>query len=122
MLRAPGVAWLGGNAISAVTSALQLPRVLTHGPDASRTPTSSIKHSPIPRRKIERLSLTGEPRVALLGAPPRPPVNSKLVHWLLPVSSLSAQLSAWRLSLLGSMRSRLLPPPPPQEPPRPLSM
>src|SRR6266498_2041056 len=82
-------------------------------PPATRTSTSSIRHSPMPRRKICRVSPLAD-RVSPVG-----PVNSYAVHWLLAVSSLSAQLAGCRLSLFGSTSSRLLPPPADQLPQRP---
>src|ERR1051325_226742 len=76
------------------------------GPVPLWTSTSSTRHSPMPSRKICKLSLMGVP-----SASPRAPANSNGVHLPLVVSSLSAQLADNRVSEFGSFNSRLLPPP-----------
>src|SRR6266516_1950698 len=78
----------------------------TFPPPEGTTSTLSIRHSPRPSNPICRVS-AGKPPFPLSSVP----VNSMLVQELLVVSSLSVQFDGKRLSLFGSISSRLLPPP-----------
>src|SRR5688572_3894787 len=79
------------------------------------TCTSSIRHSPLPRI-ITCTSLKVPWPLSTV-----PLSRSTVTHWDLSVSSLSVQFGAKRLSLLGSINSRLLPPPSDHLPQRPPS-
>src|SRR5439155_18988024 len=111
----PPVSWLPSK-LHPEAFASRPPFVTRLVPPADTTETSSSRHSP---------SFSSENSSPVIGDTPSPnsmvPGLLKLAQALLPVSSLSPQLGARRMSLRKSISSKLLPPPSDHFPQRPPS-